>query len=457
MSGSHLSKDFFELIKSIGECKSKQEEDKILANEVAVLKQRFTESLSQKKMKEAIVRMMYAEMLGHDASFGHIHAVNMTQQTNLISKRVGYLASTVCLHPGHELTTLLVNTMRRDLSSSNHVEVCSTLIAIPKLISVEMLPALLPPVVALLKHQHEVVRKKAVMVLHRFYQLQPGCVGDLSDKLRLVLCDKDPSVMGASLHILHDAAEADPPSQKDLIPSFVSILKQITEHRLPTSFDYHRMPAPWIQIKLLKLLATLGAADQRASEGMYEVLHDVLRRADTGINIGYAVIYECVRCITAIYPNIALLEAAANHISRFVSSENHNLKYLGIKSLASIVQVRAVRAVGPLPVFSCDRATRPCLAPAVESVVCDPQVNQKYALEHQMLVVECMEDPDETLKRKTLELLFRMTNASNVVFVVDKLISHLRATTDTQFRAGLTEKITQLAERCAPDQRSSGG
>lgn len=31
MSGSHLSKDFFELIKNIGECKSKQEEDKVRA------------------------------------------------------------------------------------------------------------------------------------------------------------------------------------------------------------------------------------------------------------------------------------------------------------------------------------------------------------------------------------------------------------------------------------------
>ena len=47
-------------------CKSKQEEDKILAQEVATLKVRFTEQLSGKKMKEALVRVLYAEMLGHD-------------------------------------------------------------------------------------------------------------------------------------------------------------------------------------------------------------------------------------------------------------------------------------------------------------------------------------------------------------------------------------------------------
>ena len=164
-----------------------------------MLKQRFTETLTPKKMKEAIVRMMYAEMLGHDASFGHIHAVNMTQQTTLQSKRVGYLASAVCLHAGHELTTLLVNTQRRDLKSSNYIEVCASLIAIPKLVNEEVLPALLPAVVALLEHPQEVVRKKAVMCLHRFYQVQPACVADLGDTLRRVLCDKDPAVMGASL------------------------------------------------------------------------------------------------------------------------------------------------------------------------------------------------------------------------------------------------------------------
>ena len=38
------------------------------------------------------------------------------------------------------------------------------------------------------------------------------------------------------------------------------------EHRLSRDFDYHRIPAPWIQLKLLRILAYLGTADQRASE-----------------------------------------------------------------------------------------------------------------------------------------------------------------------------------------------
>ena len=58
-----------------------------------------------------------------------------------------------------------------------------------------------------------------------------------------------------------------------------------------------------------------------------------MKRSDSGVNVGYAIVYECVKCITKIYPHPPLLEMAATQIARFISSDNHNLKYLGVTGL----------------------------------------------------------------------------------------------------------------------------
>ena len=55
------------------------------------------------------------------------------------------------------------------------------------------------------------------------------------------------------------------------------------EHRLPRDFDYHRMPAPWVQIRLLAILRTLCAADQAASEQTYEVLIEASAASFPGV------------------------------------------------------------------------------------------------------------------------------------------------------------------------------
>lgn len=72
------------------------------------------------------------------------------------------------------------------------------------------------------------------------------------------------------------------------------------------------------QIKILKILALLGVADKAASENMYSVLADVLRKSDTGATIGNAILYEGIATIAAIYPNPKLLQQSAQVTSRFL-------------------------------------------------------------------------------------------------------------------------------------------
>ncbi len=152
---------------------------------------------------------------------------------------------------------------------------------------------------------------------------------------------------------------------------------------------------------------------------MYETLSSVLKRADDmGINIGYALVYQCLKTITMISPNPQLTSLASNTIARFLSSESHNLKYIGITGLASIVKI-------------------------------DP----KYTLEYQGLVVDCLEDTDDTLKIKTLDLLYKMTNNVNVQPIVERLLSYLKeAPIEQSSRKDLVNKISVLSDSFAPNQ-----
>ncbi|KFH14088.1 adapter-related protein [Toxoplasma gondii MAS] len=446
-AGSNVSKEFFHLIKAIGEARSKQEEDRIVANEIATLKVKLNEpNISQHKMQELLIRSLYVELLGHDASFAHFHAVKMTNQTNNIkAKRLGYLACNLFLSEDNELMLLLINTIQKDLASPNILNVQSALHCVARLLTPEMLPALLPSLSSLLQHSHAAVRRKAVMAVHKVLDLkereqerraklahQKGSrassvdedfesevMEGLREKMRRALCDSDPSVMAVSLHVIHRLAAKNVAAWRDLVSSLVSILKQIIDRKLPKDYEYHRVPAPWIQIKILSLLSTLAAGDQRASEEVYELLQEVMRRADAaGVNVAYAVIYECVRTIAALYPYPKLLDIAGCSISRFISAENNNLRYVGVTGLAAVVQV----------------------SPA-------------YATQHQLVVVDCLEDSDDTLKRKTLDLLVKITNPVNVAVVVEKLLGHSRATVDAHLRANLIQKIIMLAERYSPDPR----
>ncbi|CAD7698737.1 unnamed protein product [Ostreobium quekettii] len=422
---TRLGDDLERLIRAIGDCKSKSEEDRIMGRSIdqtkAILKDGKMDKAS---VKDLLIKLIYFEMLGHDASFGHFLAVQGCGSNSLVTKMVSYLAVTQFLDSSNTLILLLVNTWRTDLQSDNHLIVCAALTTICKLVNTDAIGPIVPQVVKLISHPKEVVRKKAVMALHRFFQLDPKSEGplagvDLDRQFRQALCDKDPSVMAACLCALHDMIKMNTPAFRNLIPSLISILKQVFEHRLSKGYEYHHVPAPFIQIKLLKILADLGAGDRPSTENMRSVLLSVLKQGSMKNTIGHAVLYECVRTITTISPDPQLLEAAARTIAGFLKSESsHNLKYMGMAALGGIVRI-----------------------------------NPRQAQEHQAAVMECLEDFDDTLKLKTLELLYKMTKPNNVEVVVDKLISYLETCADQHIKQDICRRVSELAERYAPDNQ----
>ena len=137
--------------------------------------------------------------LGQDATFAYIKAVELCASQSISQKKIGYLAASLFLSPDHEFRFMLVNQIQRDMASTNLLEASTALSAVCNLVTVDMIPAVIGEVLKLLQHDNELIRKKCVCALHRLYQMDNGCLVDHLDHVRRMLCDRDPSVMGASL------------------------------------------------------------------------------------------------------------------------------------------------------------------------------------------------------------------------------------------------------------------
>ncbi|XP_056428284.1 AP-4 complex subunit epsilon-1 isoform X2 [Hyla sarda] len=417
--GPGASSKLGSLIRSITALTSRQEEEKLIQQELANLKSTVSSpNTTLRQKKECMVRLIYCEMLGYEASFGYIHAIKLAQQGNLLEKRVGYLAVSLFLHENHELLLLLVNTVLKDLQSTNLVEVCMALTIVSQIFPREMIPAALPLIEDKLQHSKEIVRRKAVLALYKFYLIAPTQVQHIHEKFRKALCDRDVGVMAASLHIYLQVIKDSPSGYKDLTGSFVTILKQVVRGKLPVDFNYHSVPAPWLQIQLLRILRLLGKDDPGTSQLLYDVLDESLRRAEINHNITYAILFECVQTIYTIYPKSDLFEKAAKCIGKFVISPKINLKYLGLKALTYVIQQ-------------------------------DPSL----ALQHQMTIIECLDHPDPIIKRETLELLYRITNEQNVTVIVQKMLEYLKQSKDEYTVIALVGKIADLAEKFSPSNQ----
>ncbi|XP_041356347.1 AP-4 complex subunit epsilon-1-like [Gigantopelta aegis] len=409
--------NFIKMVSSIG---SKYDEEQIVCREMQMLQKALSQpNISTPQQCDFLSRLVFCCMLGYDVSFCHIHAVKLAQKGTGINKRIGYMSVALLLHEDHEMIVLLINTIQKDLKSSNVLDNYVALTAASQLVNTESIPLILPLVLEKLKHPRELVRARAAQCLHRMFIRAPSLLQHHQSTIQVSLSDRDPSVISAVLHILSLLIQESPEKHLPLGESFIQILQQVINRTFPAVYEYHNIPLPWMQIQLLRILGLLGSVSESLSCQMQPLLSEVLRRNKVRENMAYAVLYECIIAITSMkQPHPDLLNEVSTCVARFLKSPSHNLRYLGIKALTALIGVDPV-----------------------------------YATSHQLTVVECLDEEDEAIQRKTLMLLQGIANSANVQAICVKLLEQVNKSTDIYFKMETAHRIAQLVEKLSPDVR----
>ncbi|TPX30178.1 hypothetical protein SmJEL517_g06198 [Synchytrium microbalum] len=355
-----------------------------------------------------------------DISFCKIAAINLTQlqSATVYEKRIGYLSACLFLSEGDELVLLLVNGLQRDLTSTSYLDVILALTAITNLANQDIASSLFPHLESCLVHEHDLVRRKAVLAMSKLYDVAPDIVMAAFPQFKRLLADPDPAVMCASLVLLRDVARDQPLKCRPLTTAFIHIILQIRDGRLPHGFDYHGMSAPWALSQCVEILGSLGQVDIKTSDKIRPVLLDLLKQVQSGDDAAFGIILSCIQALSKLSTST---EPSAEQIlytsilKRCLStSQNANLMYLGIEILQAIRSTHA-------EVISAFRND----------------------------IMVCLEHVDDTLRSRTLDLVYSLTTPASSDETI-KLIVKALPQSDTHRQINLLDKLQHLISTQLP-------
>jgi len=171
------------------------------------------------------------------------------------------------------------------------------------------------------------VRKKAALALIRIMKRIPEVAEDYIDRIIGLIKDRSHGVLITAVQLISDVLVLQPKLSKKFhrtVPSLVKMLRNLLNLGYSPEHDIAGIADPFLQVKLLQLLAMLGKNDDEASEAM----NDVATNTETNRNAGNAILYECVKAIMAIQSESGLKVLAVNILGRFLLNRDNNIRYV---------------------------------------------------------------------------------------------------------------------------------
>ncbi|ETE70946.1 AP-2 complex subunit alpha-2, partial [Ophiophagus hannah] len=438
--------------------KSKEAEIKRINKELANIRSKFKgdKALDGYSKKKYVCKLLFIFLLGHDIDFGHMEAVNLLSSNKYTEKQIGYLFISVLVNSNSELIRLINNAIKNDLASRNPTFMCLALHCIANVGSREMAEAFASeiPRILVAGDTMDSVKQSAALCLLRLYKTSPDLVpmGEWTSRVVHLLNDQHMGVVTAAVSLIACLCKKNPDDFKTCVSLAVSRLSRIVSSASTDlqDYTYYFVPAPWLSVKLLRLLQCYPPPEDAAVKGrLVECLETILNKAQEPpkskkvqhSNAKNAILFEAIsliihydrqasnfstRCCSysGINPDFLfcsepnLLVRACNQLGQFLQHRETNLRYLALESMCTLAS---------------------------------SEFSHEAVKTHIETVINALKtERDVSVRQRAADLLYAMCDRTNAKQIVSEMLSYLE-TADYSIREEIVLKVAILAEKYAVD------
>ena len=409
-------------------CRVRELEERRINKEMAHIRAKFKEGqLDGYQKKKYLSKIVFTYILGYQVDIGHMEAVNLIASSKYSEKQIGYLAITLLMHENSDIVRMVVNSIRKDLDEISEVSNCLALHAIANIGGKEMAEALAGDVHRLLVSptSRSFVKKKAALTLLRLYRKHPEVIPAEEWALRIIsIMDDDNlgvalAVTSLVMAMAQDHPEAFASSYQKAVYRMHRI---VVEHEYTAEYVYYKVPIPWLQVKLLRLLQYYPSPEDPTSRRTIETVLDTIinNSQDTPKNVQHnnaqnAILFEAINLAIQLDTESAVVAKAAVLLGRFILSRETNVRYLGLDTMAHLA--------------ACAESLEPIKM-------------------HQNTIILSLRDKDISVRRRGVDLLYSMCDVTNAQVIVSELLKYMQVA-DYALREEMVLKIAILTEKFA--------
>ncbi|XP_063712442.1 AP-3 complex subunit delta-1-like isoform X2 [Symsagittifera roscoffensis] len=348
----------------------------------------------------AVIKLVYLQMLGYDISWACFNMVEVTSSPKFTFKRTGYLAASQAFREDTDVIMLMTNLIKKDLVVSNQMyDAANSLTGLSCFMTPELAQDLTNDILTLLSSSKPYIRKKAVLITYKVFLKYPEALKLAYPKLKERLDDSDAGVQCAAVNVICELARKNPKNYLALAPIFFRIMTTSTNN--------------WMLIKIIKLFGALTPLEPRLGRKLVEPLTNLIHSTSA-----MSLLYECINTVVAGLPqhnssiqgsNGKYEKLCVEKLKILIEDNDQNLKYLGLLAMGNILKTHP-KSIQPL----------------------------------KDLVLSCLDDKDESIRFRALDLLYGMINKKNLMEIVKKLMSHIEKAEGTQYRDELLSKVIEV-------------